>query len=40
MQEAFITYRNEIQDGNFPAEEHSFAISDDVMAQLEQEVQA
>ena len=26
--------------GNFPTEEHSFAISDEVMAQLEQEAQA
>ena len=40
MQDAFVTYRNEIQAGNFPAEEHSFAISDEVMAQLEQEAQA
>ena len=40
MQEAFASYRSEIQEGNFPTEEHSFAISDEVMAQLEQEAQA
>lgn len=26
MQEAFASYRSEIQEGNFPTEEHSFAI--------------
>ena len=40
MQEAFASYRSEIQEGNFPTEEHSFAISNEVMAQLEQEAQA
>ena len=40
MQEAFTSYRSEIQEGNFPTEEHSFAISNEVMAQLEQEAQA
>ena len=40
MQEAFASYRSEIQEGNFPTEKHSFAISDEVMAQLEQEAQA
>ena len=34
MQEAFASYRSEIQEGNFPTEEHSFAISNEVMAQI------
>ncbi len=37
MQQAFISYQNEIQNGNFPAEEHCFTIPAEVMAQLEKE---
>ena len=40
MQIAFRSVRSEIRAGNFPTEEHSFAISNEVMAQLEQEAQA
>ena len=37
MRDAFLLYQQEVQNGNFPAKEHNFAISDDVMKQLEQE---
>lgn len=37
MQQAFTLYQSEIQNGNFPAEEHCFAIPEEVMAQLEKE---
>ncbi len=40
MQQAFADYQSEIQAGNFPAAEHSFTISDELIAQLEQEEEA
>ncbi|MFR4198380.1 MAG: 3-methyl-2-oxobutanoate hydroxymethyltransferase [Ruminococcus sp.] len=37
MRDAFAQYREAVHDGSFPAKEHEFAISDEIMAQLEQE---
>ena len=37
MQEAYEAYIVDVRGGQFPAEEHIFSISDDVMAQLEDE---
>lgn len=34
MKEAFADYIKEVKDGSFPAEEHTFAISDEVMDKL------
>lgn len=39
MQEAFALYQREIQNGNFPAQEHMFSISDEVMELLEREAE-
>ena len=39
MRDAFALYQEEMQKGNFPAQEHTFSISDEVMAQLEQEAE-
>ncbi|WP_298482644.1 3-methyl-2-oxobutanoate hydroxymethyltransferase [uncultured Ruminococcus sp.] len=39
MRDAFALYQEELQKGNFPSQEHTFSISDEVMAQLEQEVE-
>lgn len=39
MQEAFTQYQSDVQNGSFPAQEHTFSISDEVMAQLEQEAE-
>ena len=37
MRDAFAQYQEAVHDGSFPAKEHEFAISDEIMAQLEQE---
>ena len=34
MTQAFSDYIKEVKDGTFPAEEHTFGISDDVMKKL------
>ncbi len=34
MKDAFRTYIEEIQDGTFPAEEHSYKIDDEVIEKL------
>lgn len=34
MREAFKEYSREVKDGSFPAPEHTFAISDDVISKL------
>ena len=39
MQNAFAAYIQALQDGSFPAQAHTYAISDEVMEQLEQEAQ-
>lgn len=38
MQTAFQEYIQAVRNGNFPTEKQSYAISDDVMAQLEEEL--
>jgi len=38
MKDAFRLYINDINNGVFPAEEHTFKISDEIMNQLESEV--
>jgi 3-methyl-2-oxobutanoate hydroxymethyltransferase len=38
MREAFSTYAQEVQDGVFPAQEHGFAMSREVIAALEAEL--
>lgn len=40
IREGFSAYINEVKEGTFPAEEHIFAISDEVMAQLEADYEA
>lgn len=37
MRSAFALYKEEIQAGNFPAKEHGFSISDELLEQLEKE---
>lgn len=37
MRDAFAQYQEAVHDRSFPAKEHEFAISDEIMAQLEQE---
>lgn len=39
MQEAFVLYQEEIQNGNFPAQEHTFTISDEIIEKLEKETE-
>ena len=39
MQQAFALYITEIQNGNFPAQEHTFSISDEIIEKLEQETE-
>lgn len=39
MQEAFTLYKAEIQNGNFPAQEHVFSISDEIIEKLEKETE-
>ena len=34
MREAFMEYSREVKEGTFPAQEHTFAISDDVISKL------
>jgi 3-methyl-2-oxobutanoate hydroxymethyltransferase len=34
MKEAFAEYSKEVKDGTFPAEEHTFKISDDILERL------
>ena len=34
MREAFMEYSREVKEGSFPAQEHTFAISDDVISKL------
>lgn len=36
MTDAFIAYDNEVKNGTFPSEEHSFAINDDVIKEIEE----
>lgn len=40
MREAFAEYKDEIQAEQFPAAEHSFAIADEIIEQLEQEAES
>ncbi len=37
MQDAFVQYQKEINTGNFPAQEHSFSIDDEIIEQLKKE---
>ncbi len=39
MQTAFSQYMCAVQDGSFPAKTHTYQISEEIMAKLEQEVQ-
>ncbi len=39
MHDAFTLYKEEIQAGNFPAAEHGFSISEELLEQLEQEAE-
>jgi 3-methyl-2-oxobutanoate hydroxymethyltransferase len=34
--EALVAYRDEVKTGKFPAEEHTFKISDEALAQLKE----
>ena len=40
MREGFSVYINEVKEGTFPSEEYTFAISDEVMTQLEADYEA
>lgn len=37
MQDAFVQYQKAVNDGSFPASEHSFAIADEIIEQLTKE---
>lgn len=36
MTDAFVAYDNEVKNGQFPSEEHSFAINDEVIKEIEE----
>jgi ketopantoate hydroxymethyltransferase len=38
MREAFEAYRDDVRAGDFPAEEHSFGMPDEVWAAIEEQV--
>ncbi|MCD8219341.1 MAG: 3-methyl-2-oxobutanoate hydroxymethyltransferase [Ruminococcus sp.] len=40
MRDAFVQYKEAVQDGTFPDAAHCFTIAEETMAQLEQEVKA
>jgi hypothetical protein len=37
MQQTFNQYAQEVRSGKFPGEEHTYAISEDVLAEIEAE---